>query len=812
MISIRNRHSCVALLWLLAGPTARPQTEDLATRDKVNQLIAQVRDPALTSHAWYELQKLSEHAVPVLVSRLNEDDPQFATVVAVLSRMGPPQTALEVMARRYRGAPKVSTRLAILKGLCFSSNAQVVKLFVDATDESNEELLQYAWFGLTKFEDEYLNPHRREILERAQVGLANEALVPNILTVLSRAGPDSGSTFFFPFLNAENKAVRSAAFAALAGVQDKAVISQLRTLFEDTDYDADVRSLALASLWNTPGALQEADRIKALADSQLRPIVIGLAAQTSPELSRQLWPGFEDALLRIAQSGRGPMLDVLQALARIGTIAGFDFLKTVARDKQQPLNVRLLCINELARPTSGMQREKSLMKELATDGEESLDLRLLCLEKLARDLDGDVIDTLLNLSSSKDRRVKLVVSRVLRWAPPSDEVTRVLLKMYRESPEEPHIRESAVLGLARSGNKAAAQEVLSWIRSDASRSSIELPVIATQIRNTSVECADEALRILVAKTSDPDPRVRQQAVFTLGSMGADFILPWIDEWLGDPAEEVAKTALHWLTFQYDQRASDALAEALRDSRKAVVLAALHYAPRCKLPGLIPHILAKLEGSDVEIRRAAAIALSRLTLNVFGTPMSRAPPDSELVLDYVKWRDWWKGRNGTYDFVGRYLEVLRGADIEQRLLLLSELIGEWARDKRLEDYLVSRLTCEDVREAQLVVSSLRYAAVPSVGLLDELIPRAGQLRDTNILDLIFMLTGAGFSSVFQPSDAARADRKALLAEYQRWFDKQATEIRTWWAGNREHFRQNEESYRREFLKRIGPPASPAASRK
>lgn len=787
----------IILSVLLYPPRLYPQQ---SSPGQVEKLLAAASSTnrATSQRAWQTLVESRERVASVLISRMKPSDPRFRQIVHVVGRLGPPSKAVPVFIRGYEQSLNADVRRAYISALHGATNPGVVPLLVDALQDTGPAIRRDAWAALAGFSSEAVKDYRSKIMEASARGLEDLMSAPSVLRVIDIAGGQPPS-FFLPFLGSEDVPVCMAAIHVLARHGDPQVVEALRKMARDKERQATIRMAALAALAAVSDGVDASDWLDALRAEDTRGPALSLLGQAAA--AGQVTKGVDEierVLIKFSSTNNDHLAPALTALARLGGPRASRALRALAMDRRRPLAVRLLSIEYLAGKSQAPRSHEDVLLKLAANREEDREIRLAALKMLVHAPKKELIPVLGEFSASSDPETLAVVASGLRWAPPSPPVTNALLNLYPTSRDKPY-RKDILLGLARSKDSQARRCVMDWIVGEFGKDGEglrqkDLAVLVTQLRWTGEASPGEITKALITKAADPDPKIRVEALAALDSLGPEYLLPWMDQWLSDPDEQVAAFAVACLGSKLYPECLTDLFKALGDQRKRIAIAALQQLGAYRYPKVVPEIIRKLKSDDKEIRRAAAIALCRLTLNVFGTPGAQPPPRDELVVNHDRWEQWWKDEKQTFDFVGRFLHVLKAGETSTRIEVTAEIQGAWARDRRLADYLISRLDTDDRRERHFVTFALQYALEPDTEVVDALLANLPGNRNPNLLALLARITGREFRG-FMP-DPQRPNEMMQL--FEAWWNGQTKEWKTWWKKNRENYRRNEAANRKKFL--------------
>jgi hypothetical protein len=163
-----------------------------------------------------------------------------------------------------------------------------------------------------------------------------------------------------------------------------------------------------------------------------------------------------------------------------------------------------------------------------------------------------------------------------------------------------------------------------------------------------VERFPQAVDLLLAASSDKDPNVRTQVIYTLTPVNDPRVREVMIQALRDSDKSIRILGASRLEYTYDKRATELLLIALRDKDPAIRRSA---AAALKLAGVraIEPLIAALKDKDEYVRRAAHESLKVATRQ-------------ELGIEPKGWQKWWKENKPIYEKaeaqMQQYLEVER----------------------------------------------------------------------------------------------------------------------------------------------------------
>lgn len=774
-----------------------------ALTEKVDRLLDESASPSTAPAAIRELRDNSTNVLPLILERLEPRNPRFPIILDVLAKLGLPPEAMATISELYRTELDAKIRRQYLKTLSRADSADAIPVFVSGLAEKSRQNRRLAWLGLSRQRPEAILPHREKLLSAAQAALADSSVAPFVLLTLNKIGPPDGPRYFLPFLQAESLDVAGAAFYCLNETQDQKIIEELKALLYDDKNRASVRALALETLSTCEGAITLDDWTHALRDDSIYVQALKVIAEGA--LSKEAMPpaGIAKEIGNIVKRNPALWSIAFSALSTLPPNEAARGFEAIARDQKMEEQVRLESLRRLENASTEHAKIDALRVELINNPNEPTEVRIFCLDRMATESLPYVLEALVNLSASKQPVEQAIVARRLAQCPPSARVTRALLNLLESGDIDGQIEGFVIVGLAKAKEGAARDAVLKWIASAESGGSPNLPEVTARVNRSQPGKSEAIFKALLAKSAALDPAVRAKAIESLGvTFKVERILPLMRAWLDDPDEQVALAVVSEAYMGGDPRALPILLAALEDPREIVALSAIKKVWVHKDDRVIGQLIKCLRHTEPEVRSSAALMLSRLTLNILGSqPTSQALPNNELVTEYAAWNSWWEEQGGHFDFVSRYLEVLPKMDVDGRVQVLNEVFGHWARDRRLEKYLHARLNASNARERQGVVNALLYAGTPSYQLLYDLVKNLDSLQWSNVFLLFHFLTNQEYSSYFQPSAEAVSNRKRLQAEYERWYESESENVREWWKKHQADVKENEEQYRRIFLKKF-----------
>ena len=160
-------------------------------------------------------------------------------------------------------------------------------------------------------------------------------------------------------------------------------------------------------------------------------------------------------------------------------------------------------------------------------------------------------------------------------------------------------------------HKAARQKAIKALRAALKDENEEIrhDALAALARIGGVDVVDALVEVL---QQDPSVDVRYQAVLALSRINSEETVPAFLEALGDDHERIREIAVQALGRQTDDRVVDALAGVLKsDPSREVRISAANGLGRLRDIRAVDALTEAMEDEDVEIRRAAARALSQL---------------------------------------------------------------------------------------------------------------------------------------------------------------------------------------------------------
>ena len=195
--------------------------------------------------------------------------------------------------------------------------------------------------------------------------------------------------------------------------------------------------------------------------------------------------------------------------------------------------------------------------------------------------------------------------------------------------EDPEIKRLAATALLAQNDEDLIKEVLAKV----DRATQEV------LYNALFDAEGDYAKIFRDATADDDPSVRRLAIRYIFRKGR-FCLEDGLKWLEDRDPYVRRRVVNYLSWINESRALKPIASlAVNDPDPLVRSDALRLIALWGNKGEAELIIQALDDDDLQVRSQAVYALSRITGEDFGDPISASEDELEWIV--AKWQAWWE---------------------------------------------------------------------------------------------------------------------------------------------------------------------------
>ena len=150
---------------------------------------------------------------------------------------------------------------------------------------------------------------------------------------------------------------------------------------------------------------------------------------------------------------------------------------------------------------------------------------------------------------------------------------------------------------------------------------------------------DNYTHIFMDATTDPDPRVRRQAIRYLFRRGSFTVEDGLG-WLSDSDPYVRRRVMSYLFWMNDSSVLGSVVNlVLNDTDPMVRRDALRLVGIWGGRKEVQHVIQTLDDPSVEVRIQAIRTMKRLTGEDFGEPVGVSADEFEWIV--AKWQGWWE---------------------------------------------------------------------------------------------------------------------------------------------------------------------------